>query len=87
MEQDRRRHPRTAVHGEAELVLEDSSKVSGDVIEISHGGFRLRHEYRGFKEDQRVSFVHAFDKGKARVVWSRQVGPHMESGFCILDRP
>jgi len=49
MEQDRRRHPRTEVHGAAELVLEDSSKVSGEVIEISHGGFRLRHEYRGFK--------------------------------------
>ena len=82
---ERRRHPRTAVHGTAQLVLEDSTEVSGEVIEISRGGFRLRHEFRGFKEGQRVNFVHTFGKGKARVVWSREVGPAMETGFCLLD--
>jgi hypothetical protein len=87
MDQERRRHPRTAVHGAAELVLEDSTKVSGEMIEISQGGFRVRHEFRGFRENQHVSFVHAFGKGKARVVWSREVGQQIETGFCLLDRP
>ena len=85
MNSDRRRYPRTSAHGTAQLILEDASEVSGDVIEISQGGFRMRHEFRGFQEGQRVTFVHPFAKGRARVVWTRDAGPHVETGFSLLD--
>ena len=59
--------------------------LEGRLKDMSPSGFRMVHESRGLlSAGQRVEYVHFASRGKARVVWTRISGAHVETGFMVI---
>ena len=84
---ERRRSPRESGYGMALLVPRHRSaeRVSGVLIDSNDDGFRVRHKYSAFKENDLVSFFHRSRQGTARVIWSRNLGTEFETGFSYVE--
>jgi len=82
---ERRRHPRTPAIGAVKLVFHDPRPivVQGRLLDVSQSGFRAAHDSI-LETGREVSFEFAARSGKARVVWNRVLGDHIESGFFII---
>jgi hypothetical protein len=61
-----------------------TNAVKGDLLDVSAHGFRAVHHCRSLTSGQILTFEHAHDRGRARVVWTRIAGERVESGFCYL---
>jgi hypothetical protein len=84
---ERRGEPRIGTQGEITLLLRDTSPVPipAQLMDISSSGFRVSHHYSGLSSGQVVEFRHRRAAGEARVMWSRILQTHVESGFLVLD--
>jgi hypothetical protein len=84
---ERRCEARRAARGGVRLRLDGvgSVPISGDLADLTSGGFRARHNFHGLRPGQIVSFEHAGAAGHASVVWTRIAGESVESGFRILS--
>jgi hypothetical protein len=82
---DRRRHLRREFSGHIRLWLDDPLpfEFAGRMMDISAGGFRATHAFPGLAAGQRVRFHHAEGAGFARVVWTRILAGHVETGFML----
>ena len=83
---DRRAEPRPRADGRIDLRPEGftPSLISGQMLDISRTGFRARHTFRGLTSGQMVRYAFGRVEGRARVVWTRIMADHVESGFLIL---
>jgi len=61
-----------------------AQKISGVLIDESDDGFRVRHPYTGFRPGEKVSFIHRWREGVARVIWSNAVDSQVETGFAYF---
>lgn len=60
-------------------------EVRGQLLDRSANGFRAEHRSPGLTCGQVVEFrLPASVTGRARVVWTRIAGEHVESGFFIV---
>ncbi len=59
-------------------------EVPGRMLDVSERGFRASHECPDFAPGMEIRFQHQFFVGMARVVWTREVGAEVQSGFQIL---
>lgn len=86
---EKRREARQSTRGALTLRWEGgpSSPIDGDLVDISLHGFRAAHRYPGLVTGQEVVFEHADSGGRARVIWTRILGTHVESGFLVLGEP
>ena len=85
---DRRSEPRRTVSGRVSLCYRDPGVVlvNGRLLDVSAGGFRVRHTHAGLATGCEVRFSYGANAGTARVVWTRHLGEEIESGFRILER-
>jgi PilZ domain len=83
---ERRREKREATSGQVTLTFEDTNAtVPGVLMDISPGGFRIKHTYQEISLNQ-VALVHYGDgERRARVAWNRRLGGEIESGFMVID--
>jgi hypothetical protein len=61
-----------------------TTQVSAVLIDESQDGFRAHHSYSGFQPGDKVSFIHRFREGVARVIWNKAVGSEFETGFAYF---
>ena len=83
---DRRSEPRRPARGRVKLRPDDGPAIAGELVDIAKSGFRAGHSLPTLLPNQLVEFEIAGYKGRARVVWTRILGPQVESGFLILPR-
>jgi hypothetical protein len=84
---ERRGFERLKGYGLTLLVPEDADDIhiSGVLIDVNVDGFRSRHPYSGFKENDTVRFLHRSAQGRSRVIWNHQTGTDFETGFAYLE--
>lgn len=56
---------------------------SGQLLDISEGGFRAAHGCRDIHAGMEIVFSHAAASGTARVAWNRVNGDAVETGFVL----
>jgi hypothetical protein len=61
-------------------------QIAGVLIDANDGGFRARHPYSAFQPGEKVSFLHRFCEGVARVFWHEALNSEYETGFSYGDR-
>ncbi len=83
---ERRREKRQNSAGDLRLVIEapQRAEVTGQLVDVSAGGFRALHACAALSAGQEVNFDYAAAHGKARVMWTRVVGAQVESGFLVI---
>ena len=86
LEVERRRERRDAFSGEIVLVLDGVPSVSlnGQLIDVSRGGFRVRHTFPDLACGSELTFQHPAGQGRARVMWNRFADDACESGFLLV---
>ncbi len=86
--QERRREVRRPAQGSVRLstIQPGVYETEGELVDVSHSGFRARHGWLELSCGDTVRFAHAFARGIARVVWSRIHAASAETGFLILER-
>ncbi|MDX1980945.1 MAG: hypothetical protein SFV51_11795 [Bryobacteraceae bacterium] len=58
--------------------------IEGELCDVSNHGFRASYKGNLLSSGTEVAFRHHLFRGRARVVWSRHLPDHNESGFYIL---
>ena len=88
---EQRREPRQSEGGDVRFVVPGGdadtgqTEVRGQLLDRSAGGFRAEHGFPGLTCGQVVEFsLKGSPKRQARVVWTRIMGPRVETGFFIL---
>jgi len=84
---EKRKEPRLPADGPVALQPRDAAlkpEIAGELVDVSHSGFRARHGCRTFYTGLEVDFRHGFAAGRARVIWNRITGADVESGFLVL---
>jgi len=83
---ERRAEPRRAANGAVTLRPEglQPSSLSGQLLDVSNHGFRAEHALQALVAGTIVGFTYGGAEGRARVVWTRIMGSHVESGFLVL---
>ena len=86
---EQRREPRRSAQGSVFVRFDNPQpfSVHGRLLDVSKGGFRMAHEYRGLESGLVVEFSHVEGAGKARVVWNRITEVRVETGFMVLADP
>jgi len=84
---ERRKSARRQVDGVVELEVDGSERtqISGTLLDVSSGGFRVRHQCLSLASGQRVRYTSAGDAGRAMVMWTRVFGGEAESGLYRLE--
>jgi hypothetical protein len=67
------------LNGPVELV------VQGELKDVSLHGFRVRHDNYPIKPGTAVDVSYSWGRVKARIVWTRQLGTQIDSGFLLLE--
>jgi hypothetical protein len=83
--QEKRREPRRPAQGSVEI-RGAGLHLRGELIDVSHSGFRIAHKESSLEPGQVVEFTHPEASGAARVVWNRIVEQRVETGFFIVER-
>lgn len=80
---ERRREPREAAAGCVELEVQAPPRrvIAGDLVDLSHSGFRVRHDDLELTTGNRVLFSHSGGAGEATVIWTRVFEGRVESGL------
>lgn len=83
---ERRREIRRPANAEAQLRQTGvmAGAFTGQVLDTSATGFRLRHGRLSLASGQVMDFELDGKTGQARVMWTRIVGNEAETGFHIL---
>ncbi len=83
---DHRREPRSVCQGEVHLTLDEPRpfQIDGELADISNHGFRAVYVGELLPRNTEVSFRHRFFRGRARVMWSRQLPDSSEIGCMVL---
>ena len=83
---DRRTEPRRPASGHVEIRPEGFPAISvlGEMVDINNSGFRARHSQQALGSGRIAEFTYGSVEGRARVVWTRILSDHVESGFMIL---
>jgi len=83
---DRRAEQRWPASGHVKIRPEGFPAISvpGEMVDIHGSGFRARHSFQALGSGRIVEFAYGSVQGRARVVWTRILSDHVESGFLIL---
>src|SRR5262245_10238630 len=64
---------------------EPAAQVTGQLVDISSCGFRVRHTYPGFRPGQTLCLEHASRHTEVRNMWMRHCGNCVESGLLQYE--
>ncbi|MCW5979244.1 MAG: PilZ domain-containing protein [Bryobacteraceae bacterium] len=83
---DHRKEPRFVCQGDVRITAFEpgSRHFGGELLDISNHGFRVSYNAEMLPSGAEVSFAHRFFRGRARVMWSRHLPDHNESGCMVL---
>ena len=77
-----RREERREVSDPLTLRLLKASKlVEGQLLDVNTHGFKLRHDCLELTPGQKVQVLYSWGKVWARVIWTKEQGPHYHSVF------
>lgn len=62
---------------------DSSLRVLAQLVNVTERGFSVSHFHTGFVVGQVVKFQEWF---RAKVIWTREVGDHRETGFLIIQQ-
>ncbi len=84
---ERRREKRQQASGAVTLHLAGTpgEVVSGELLDVSPSGFRIRHHNRALRPGLEVQVIYPWGEVNARIMWTREVGDSIESGFFIVS--
>ena len=83
---ERRREKRESSSGQVIMIFEDThARVTGTLMDVSPGGFRIQHEYAEVSLNQIARIQYSEGEKRARVVWNRRAGSEIQSGFMNID--
>jgi PilZ domain len=82
---DRRREPRHATSGEAQLTVPDGRQISARLLDISDRGLRVEYEGAGVRSATEVAVTTSNRSFTAKVAWSMTSGSTSQSGMYICD--
>jgi hypothetical protein len=83
---DHRKEPRFVCRGDVRISVADPSAkdLKAELLDISNHGFRASYAGEMLSPGTEVAFHHRFFQGRARVMWSRHLPDHNESGCMVL---
>lgn len=86
---EQRREARRSATGRVRIKFSDPQlhEVAGKLVDVSAGGFRMKHECSFLQSGQIVEFRHVEASGKAQVVWNRILAEGVETGFLVIAGP
>jgi hypothetical protein len=86
--EDRRCEPRERADGLVRLftVREERLVFEGDMVDVSHSGFRLEHTHQRISSGEEYIFESPYTSGIARVMWNRILAKTVETGFLIVSQ-
>ena len=89
LQHDKRRETRRPVTGRVVVKFSDPQpfEVDGALMDVSAGGFRMKHICNSLRSGQVVDFSHVEAKGKAQVMWNRILDGGIETGFRVVNAP
>ena len=84
---ERRRQSRSRAASEVLLFVEEplACRIPARLIEASSRGFRAAHHFAALAVGQEIRFRHEDGQGRARIVWTRVLPSHVETGFVLLQ--
>ncbi len=85
---ERRAHARLAARGEVIFRFVDASAIDdsfmrGELLDISAGGYRVRHCHAELDIGQELLASYGWGEMIVRVVWHRDMSDGIDSGFTI----
>ena len=82
---DRRAEPRRPTSGMARLRIAGplNEGFEATLLDVSAGGFRVRHSYLRMASGDLVEFTCGGQHGRARAMWTRILNGVAETGFRI----
>lgn len=85
LRRENRKEPRRAANGTVRVWIEGPGRteIQGQLMDVSASGFRMSHDFAALESGQVVEFSHFENTGRARVVWNRISGQHVETGFLL----
>jgi PilZ domain-containing protein len=83
---DHRREQRFVCQGAVKIIRDGplSEGISGEMLDISNNGFRAAYSGEPMPKGTEFAFRHFFFKGRAQVMWSRELPDGNESGCMVL---
>lgn len=83
---DQRREARRIASGKVLVKFTDPEplEIDGRLIDVSAGGFRMKHDCQSLHSGQLVEFAHIESKGRAQVIWNRILAGGVETGFRVV---
>jgi hypothetical protein len=80
-----RSEPRVICDGDVHLYRVDGDQqLLARLLDVSNNGFRAMHSTPDLPPGREFQFRHRFFVGRARVVWTRAIAGHTESGFQVV---
>lgn len=86
---DRRREPRESAPSEVLLYVEQplACRIPACLLDSTARGFRASHHFAALSTGQEIRYRNQHRQGRARVVWTRVLPDHVETGFVLLPSP
>jgi hypothetical protein len=83
---DRRRETRERGLGEVLLYVQEplACCLPAHLLDASVRGFRAFHHFAALVTGQEIRYRRGNRQGRARVVWTRVLPDHVETGFVIV---
>jgi hypothetical protein len=80
-----RRRPRQSGRGEILLYVEQplACRLPARLADSSQGGFRAVHHFAALTAGQEIRYRRNGCLGRARVIWTRVLPDHVETGFLL----
>jgi hypothetical protein len=85
---DRRREARKSSPGDVLLYVQEplACCLPARLLDSSARGFRASHHFAALATGQEIRYRQSSRQGRARVVWTRVLSDHVETGFVRLPR-
>lgn len=85
---EKRSEERRPVTGVVRIKFTDPQplEVDGKLMDVSAGGFRMKHHCPALRSGQLVEFDHVEANGQAQVMWNRILAGGIETGFRVVLR-
>ena len=86
---ERRSERGDGASGEVLLYIQEplACRIPARLLDTSATGFRAAHHFAALSAGQEIRYRREGGQGRARVVWTRILPGHVETGFALIQSP